>query len=148
MFEHIEKYAGDLADPVDVLKRLGACRDTIERVYTTHPQLRPKTKEIRKKIRSLESKHKKIAKKLRRLSDKTPELLKADTSITLNRRRWSEKLITLNKRKSLEIDLNKDKEELIKKRHKYNQTKEKEMILELKIEKCRKKQLLLAEDHK
>jgi alkyl hydroperoxide reductase subunit AhpC len=149
MYEHIEKYAGDIADPVDILKRLGASKDTIERVYNSHPQLRPKLKQMRQKIRSLESKRKKIIKKLRRLSDKTPELLKTDTSSsTLNRRRWSEKLISLNKRKSLEIDLDKDKEDLIKKRHKYNQIKEKEMILELKIEKCRNKQLMLAHDSK
>ncbi len=147
MYEHTEKYAGDIVDPIDILKRLGASNDTIERVYKKHPQLRPKLKQMRKTIRSLETKRNKIIKKMKRISDKTPELLKSDSGqATPNRRRWSEKHLSINKRKSMEIDLDKDKEDLIKKRRKYNQIKEKEMILELKIEKCRKKQLTIAEE--
>ena len=84
------------------------------------------------------------------MSDKMPELLKLDTSSSpvLGRRRWSEK----RKRswsggKSLvEYETDKEKEELVKKRQKYNQIKEKALILELKLEKCRNKKNRIIEE--
>ncbi len=149
MYEHIEKYAGDLADPIDILKRLGAGLDAVDEVYKRHPQLKPKQKQMRRKIRALEGKLKKVSKRLRSMSDKTPELLRLDTSSSpvLGRRRWNEK----RKRSwsgstSFEYETDKEKEELVKKRQKYNQIKEKALILELKLEKCRHKKNRIMEE--
>lgn len=150
MYEHIEKYAGDLADPIEILKRLGVGLDAVDEVYKRHPQLKPKQKQMRRKIRALEGKLKKVSKRLRSLSDKTPELLKLDTSSSpvLGRRRWSEKRKRSwsGGRPSLEYETDKEKEELVKKRQKYNQIKEKALILELKLEKCRNKKNRITEE--
>jgi chromosome segregation ATPase len=147
MYEHIEKYSGDLVDPVEILKRLGAGLDAVDEVYKRHPQLKPKQKQMRRKIRALEGKLKKVSKRLRSMSDKTPDLLKLDTSSSpvLGRRRWSEK----RKRSwsgSLEFETDKAKEEMVKKRQKYNQIKEKALILELKLEKCRNRKDRILEE--
>lgn len=148
MYEHIEKYAGDLADPIEILKRIGAGLDACDEVYKRHPQLKPKQKQMRRKIRALEGKLKKVSKRLRSLSDKMPELLKLDTSSSpvLGRRRWSEKRKRSWSGTSLEYETDKEKEELVKKRQKYNQIKEKALILELKLEKCRNKKNRIIEE--
>jgi hypothetical protein len=133
MYEHIEKFAGDLTKPIECLKRLGATTEMVEELCQRHPQLRPKAKKVQQKIRSIEKKMSKVSKKLKRLSDRAPERSGSSTD------QYAEpKKSARGRSKSITSD--KEKEDLMKKLQKYNQSKQKELITELKLEKHRKKQ--------